>query len=654
MPALRSQGEFFMTGIVPAGPQPEESDCSICAEHLAEDVVRIARPCGHMFHAVCLLTWLQGDGRRNRTCPNCRCELYAAPAPAPSSYARTREGIMERRMQAERQAFRRAGRVEEGDLRLAQLALGRQTAATRTSVHTEPVNFDRRNNRSTNTPESIRGWARRTQAEMSRQMTPEDRELMRRLRQTAQEREQEREDEEARAALDRLPPGSERVLFQSVGTPNAPWRSSMEEALEDGALVRPRENRRNTMQRMSQMVADGEAPEIEELIRRQPAYHALGGEPAASSANQTRASGRAEARATLQSTHDLAVAEMRQLEAARLQDGLLHDSAEAVALERNLADLNRIRRDSIQQIQQFDRRAAEEDRSSDDSIPSIRERRRQRMAARRAAGEDSSSDDSSPSIRTRQRRRMAARRAAGEDSSSDDSSPSIRTRRRRRMSARQAAGEDSSSDASSDVPSIRMTRIEAMANLRAAEEARSPHNSNLSSRLASAAADLDLSRARTARIEQDIQTLLDGASRGHTSQTPESSATNNIPPQPTQSAARGLSNGRTIYPDPPRNTTEPIAPARDIAPSRLARARRVALLAGRGDDVPEEEIAEYYGFPGLTQLQDEATFTRMSNLARMRVRAQAAAEMATVDMMNEQDDEIRNLFWPGRQANDNN
>ncbi|KAI4627023.1 uncharacterized protein J4E87_004365 [Alternaria ethzedia] len=222
------------------------------------------------------------------------------------------------------------------------------------------------------------------------------------------------------------------------------------------------------------------------------------------------------------------------------------------------------------------------------------------------------------------------------------------------MSARQAAGEDSSSDASSDVPSIRMTRIEAMANLRAAEEARSPHNSNLSSRLAGAAADLDLSRARTARIEQDIQTLLDGASRGHTSQTPGSSATNNIHPQPTQSAARGPIIGRTIYPDPPRNTTEPIAPARDIAPSRLARARRVALLAGRGDDVPEEEIAEYYGFPGLTQLHDEPALARMSNLARLRVRAQAAAELATVDMMNEQDEEIRNLFWPGRQANDNN
>ena len=631
-----------MTGIVPAGPQPEESDYSICAEHLAEDVVQIARPCGHMFHAVCLLAWLQGTGRRNRTCPNCRCELYAATAPAPStSYARTREGIMGRRIQAQREPFRRAERVEENDLRRTQPALGRQTAATRTSAHAGPVNFESRPNRSTDTQESIRGWLRRTQAEM-RQMPPADRELIRRLRQTAQEREQEREDEEARTALDRIPPGADRMLFRSVGTPT--WRSSMEEALEDGDPERPTENRRNTMQRMSQMVADGEAPEIEELIRRQPAYHALGGRPTASSADQMSASGRAEARASLQSTHDLAVAEMRQLEAARLQDGLLHDSAEAVALERNLADLNRVRRDSIQQLQQFDRRAAEEDRSSDDPIPSTRTRRRQR----------SSSDDSSPSIRTRRRQRMAARRAAGEDSSSDDSSPSIRTRRRRRMSARQAAGEDSSSDASSDVPSIRMTSIEALANLRAAEEARSSHNSNLSSRLAGAAADLDLSRARTARIEQDIQTLLDGASRGHTSQTPESSATNNIPPQPTQSAARGPIIGRTIYPDPPRNTTEPIAPTRDIAPSRLARARRVALLAGRGDDVPEEEIAEYYGFPGLTQLHDEATFTRMSNLARLRVRAQAAAELATVDMMNEQDDEIRNLFWPGRQANDNN
>ena len=587
MPALRSQGEFFMTGIVPAGPQPEESDCSICAEHLAEDVVQIARPCGHMFHAVCLLTWLQGDGRRNRTCPNCRCELYAAPAPAPStSYARTREGIMERRMQAERQTFRRAERVEENDLRRTQPAFGRQTAATRTSVHAEPANFDRRNIRSADTSESITRWVRRTQTEL-RQMPPEDRELMRRLRQTAQEREQDPE--------------------------------------------RPTENRRNTMQRMSQMVRDGEAPEIEELIRRQPAYHALGGEPAASSADQTTTSGRAEERARLQSTHDLAVAEMRQLEAARLQDGLLHDSAEAAALERNLADLNRIRRDSRQQLQQLDRRAAEEDRSSDDSIPSIRERRRQRMLARRAAGEDSSSDDSVPSIRTPRRQRMAARRAAGEDSSSD---------------------------ASSDVPSIRMTRIEAMANLRAAEEAaeeaRSSHNSNPSSRITDADARLYLARVRAARLEEENRALMEAVSRGQTSQTPESSATNNISPRPTQSAARDPIIGRTTYPAPPQNTTEPIAPARDIAPSRLALARRVALLAGRGDDVPEEEIAEYYGFPGLTQLHDEATFTRMSNLARLRVRAQAAAELATVDMMNEQDDEIRNLFWPGRQANDNN
>ena len=572
-----------MTGIVPAGPQPEESDYSICAEHLAEDVVQIARPCGHMFHAVCLLAWLQGTGRRNRTCPNCRCELYAATAPAPStSYARTREGIMGRRIQAQREPFRRAERVEENDLRRTQPAFGRQTAATRTSAHAGPVNFESRPNRSTDTQESIRGWLRRTQAEM-RQMPPADRELIRRLRQTAQEREQEREDDEARAALDRLPPDSDRVLFQSVGTPNAPWRSSMEEALEDGDLERSTENRRNTMQRMSQMVADGEAPEVEELIRRHPAYHALGGEPVASSADETTASGRAEERARLQSTHDLAVAEMRQLEAARLQNGLLHDSAEAAALERNLADLNRIRRDSRQQLQQLDRRAAEEDRSSDDSIPSIRERRRQRMAARRAAGEDSSSD----------------------------------------------------------VPSIRMTRtLPAMANIRAAEETSSSNDSNPSNRVAGAAATLGLSRVRAARIEEDIQALLDGASRGHTSQTPESSATNNIPPQPTQSAARGPSIRRAA----PRNATEATPTAPGIAPSRLRRVRCAAYLAGRNDGLPEEGVAEYYRFPGLAQLHDEAAFTNMSSLERMRVRAQAAAELAAVDMMNDRDEVIRDLF----------
>jgi hypothetical protein len=101
MPTLRSQGEFFMTGIVPTSAQPEGSVCSICTEHLAEDVAQIIGACGHMFHAVCLLTWLSGTGRQNRTCPNCRCELYAASVNRSLSgdihAVRSPEGIMARR-----------------------------------------------------------------------------------------------------------------------------------------------------------------------------------------------------------------------------------------------------------------------------------------------------------------------------------------------------------------------------------------------------------------------------------------------------------------------------------------------------------------------------------------------------------------------------
>lgn len=80
MPALRSQGELFMVGVVPVSAQPEGSDCSICTEHLVRDVVQLAGACGHTFHTVCLVAWLSITARQNRTSPNCRCELYAAPA----------------------------------------------------------------------------------------------------------------------------------------------------------------------------------------------------------------------------------------------------------------------------------------------------------------------------------------------------------------------------------------------------------------------------------------------------------------------------------------------------------------------------------------------------------------------------------------------
>ena len=63
-----------MTGVVPADAQ-EGGDCTVCMEPLVTDVVQLLT-CKHHFHCVCVLAWLQGEGRQNRTCPNCRCVLY--------------------------------------------------------------------------------------------------------------------------------------------------------------------------------------------------------------------------------------------------------------------------------------------------------------------------------------------------------------------------------------------------------------------------------------------------------------------------------------------------------------------------------------------------------------------------------------------------
>lgn len=81
--SLRSQGEFFMAGVIPvdtvATPLPKDTDCSVCLEHLSEDVVKITA-CGHIFHTVCVLGWFDRsaprDGTKKGTCPNCRTELY--------------------------------------------------------------------------------------------------------------------------------------------------------------------------------------------------------------------------------------------------------------------------------------------------------------------------------------------------------------------------------------------------------------------------------------------------------------------------------------------------------------------------------------------------------------------------------------------------
>ena len=47
---------------------PKRSTCTICLD----DVFNTPLPCGHVFHNKCIHTWLE----HNKTCPNCRMELY--------------------------------------------------------------------------------------------------------------------------------------------------------------------------------------------------------------------------------------------------------------------------------------------------------------------------------------------------------------------------------------------------------------------------------------------------------------------------------------------------------------------------------------------------------------------------------------------------
>jgi len=83
MPTLRSQPEFYMTGVIAvdttAEPLPENAECTICLEPLSDDVVKF-HACGHMFHTVCVQSWFDQSaprtGGKRGTCPNCRHELY--------------------------------------------------------------------------------------------------------------------------------------------------------------------------------------------------------------------------------------------------------------------------------------------------------------------------------------------------------------------------------------------------------------------------------------------------------------------------------------------------------------------------------------------------------------------------------------------------
>jgi hypothetical protein len=73
---LRSQGEFFMAGVIPVPAQPEAGGCGVCMEALSEDVVKLN--CEHYYHTTCIHTWLT----EHRTCPYCRCVLYENTGPS--------------------------------------------------------------------------------------------------------------------------------------------------------------------------------------------------------------------------------------------------------------------------------------------------------------------------------------------------------------------------------------------------------------------------------------------------------------------------------------------------------------------------------------------------------------------------------------------
>ncbi|KAJ8107994.1 hypothetical protein OPT61_g8485 [Boeremia exigua] len=91
-PALRSQAEFFMTGVVPVSAQPA-AVCSACLDPLTEDVVKMVK-CGHMFHCKCIVLWFQSRNAMRGACPNCRTALFRpetsnpTPRPVPPTHGR--------------------------------------------------------------------------------------------------------------------------------------------------------------------------------------------------------------------------------------------------------------------------------------------------------------------------------------------------------------------------------------------------------------------------------------------------------------------------------------------------------------------------------------------------------------------------------------
>jgi len=115
MPTLRSQPEFYMTGVIAVDPTaeglPDNAECTICLEPLSYDVVKF-HACGHMFHVVCVQSWFDQSaprtGVKRGTCPNCRHQLYE-PDPR---FGRARQPAAVERTPQQLSALLRASEVE--------------------------------------------------------------------------------------------------------------------------------------------------------------------------------------------------------------------------------------------------------------------------------------------------------------------------------------------------------------------------------------------------------------------------------------------------------------------------------------------------------------------------------------------------------------
>lgn len=77
--AARKEGPFRGV-VVPTtlaaveGLVGEDDTCPFCMEGLADDVSVKQAKCGHVFHDVCISTWVS-DCYRNDSCPLCRCKI---------------------------------------------------------------------------------------------------------------------------------------------------------------------------------------------------------------------------------------------------------------------------------------------------------------------------------------------------------------------------------------------------------------------------------------------------------------------------------------------------------------------------------------------------------------------------------------------------